>query len=517
MLTVSLLASKYVLDLLVDFEWPVAVYVFLLAVVGYGPSIAWWWFAIGRWGSGDRFGDVGATPRWTDLAWGPLIWLATILVQMFVGAIVLGFDIPLSNNTDDIGELSADRTYAVAIVIAAVIAAPLVEELVFRGLVMRSLLSKLPVVAAIVLQGVLFGVAHIDPVRGIGNIGLALDPLRRRHLARHGGVPAPSDRADGRGACDLQRRRDDPVADRYPRPAAGGESRISSRTGRRQSPNRSQLSISRTSPNQIAVAILTAPGDRSSASKLLISVSVRASKTVVYSRSAAARPPTTAAAAATTASGSAPADRGRTCGCERPRHTHRSVALRRGEAPVAARLGDTVGVAHDGVSDHVDAHVEIGGHLRDDRQLLEVLLSEDRRIGANRTEQLGDHGHDPFEVAGTHRPLHQIGERPGDHTGLEVVGVHRRGGRCVHGGDAGGRTGRHVVVDRTRVAVEVGGLVELQRVHEDRHHHVVASSGGVGDQCQMAVVERAHGRHEPDGPPARLPDPATRPASRRAT
>jgi len=59
-------------------------------------------------------------------------------------------------------------------VIAAVIAAPVVEELVFRGLVMRSLLSKLPAVAAIVLQGVLFGVAHIDPVRGIGNTGLAL-------------------------------------------------------------------------------------------------------------------------------------------------------------------------------------------------------------------------------------------------------------------------------------------------------------------------------------------------------
>ena len=39
-LTLSLFVSKYVLDLLVDFEWPVAVYVALLAVVGYGPSIA---------------------------------------------------------------------------------------------------------------------------------------------------------------------------------------------------------------------------------------------------------------------------------------------------------------------------------------------------------------------------------------------------------------------------------------------------------------------------------------------
>ena len=173
-LTLSLFVSKYVLDLLVDFEWPVAVYVALLAVVGYGPSIAWWWFASERWGSGDRFRDVGATPRWSDLAWGPLVWLATIVVQVFVGAIVLAFDVPLSNNTDDIGRLSADRTYTVAIVIAAVVAAPLVEELVFRGLVMRSLLSKLPAVIAVGLQGILFGVAHVDPVRGTGNIGLAI-------------------------------------------------------------------------------------------------------------------------------------------------------------------------------------------------------------------------------------------------------------------------------------------------------------------------------------------------------
>jgi membrane protease YdiL (CAAX protease family) len=173
-LTLSLLVSKYVLDLLVDFEWPVAVYVALLAVVGYGPSIAWWWFASERWGSGDRFRDVGATPRWSDLAWGPLVWLATIVVQVFVGAIVLAFDVPLSNNTDDIGRLSADRTYTVAIVIAAVVAAPLVEELVFRGLVMRSLLSKLPAVIAVGFQGILFGVAHVDPVRGTGNIGLAI-------------------------------------------------------------------------------------------------------------------------------------------------------------------------------------------------------------------------------------------------------------------------------------------------------------------------------------------------------
>lgn len=170
----SLLLSKVVLDRVVGFDWPVAVYVAVLVLLGYGPSIAWWWYALGRWGSGDRRGDVGARFRWSDLGWGPLIWICTIIVQVAVGAIVLALDIPLSNNTDDIGDLTVDRTYAVAIVIAAVVAAPVVEELVFRGLVMRSLLSRTSVAVAIVVQGVLFGVVHIDPVRGVGNIGLAV-------------------------------------------------------------------------------------------------------------------------------------------------------------------------------------------------------------------------------------------------------------------------------------------------------------------------------------------------------
>ncbi len=173
-LVISLLGSKFVLDLLVDFEWPVVAYVALLGLLGYGPSVLWWWFATGRWGSGNRRSDVGFTPRWSDLGWGPLIWLATIAVQVAIATIVLALDVPLANNTDDIGELTADRTYAVSIVITAVIAAPLVEELVFRGLVLRSLLSVAGPAVAVVTQGVLFGVAHIDPVRGVGNIGLAM-------------------------------------------------------------------------------------------------------------------------------------------------------------------------------------------------------------------------------------------------------------------------------------------------------------------------------------------------------
>lgn len=173
-LTVSLLGSKLLLDAVVGFGWPVAVYVALLASVGYGPSLWWCRFASRRWGTGHLGADIGLTPRLSDLGWGPVIWLGAIGAQVAVGVVVIALDVPIVGNTDGIGELTGDRTYVVSIVISAVVAAPIVEEMVFRGVVMRGLASRLPVVAVVVVQGLLFGVAHVDPVRGDGNIGLVL-------------------------------------------------------------------------------------------------------------------------------------------------------------------------------------------------------------------------------------------------------------------------------------------------------------------------------------------------------
>lgn len=173
-LTASLVASKLVLDSLVDRNWPVLVYVALLLVLGYGPSLAWCVHVSRRWATGKVAADLGVVPRWADLGWGPVIWLAAVLAQLAVTATVVAVGIPLSNNTDGVSELSADRTYVVSVVIAAVVAAPIVEELVFRGVVMRGLRSVSPMLVAVVLQGLLFGLAHVDPVRGAGNVGLAI-------------------------------------------------------------------------------------------------------------------------------------------------------------------------------------------------------------------------------------------------------------------------------------------------------------------------------------------------------
>lgn len=171
-LTASLFASRVVVEALIDLDWPVVVYAVIAVVIGYAPSLAWGWYVRRRWGAG-KLAAIGWKFRWADLGWGPVTWLATVVAQVAMVWVVTSFDIPMSSNIEDVG-LDVDRAYLVAMTIAAVVAAPVVEEIVFRGLVLRGLLSRMPALPAIALQGVLFGCAHVDPVRGAGNVGLAM-------------------------------------------------------------------------------------------------------------------------------------------------------------------------------------------------------------------------------------------------------------------------------------------------------------------------------------------------------
>lgn len=173
-LLVSLIGSRFLLDTLVQFGWPVIVYVAISGVVGYGPALLWCWYTSRRWGTGRMRHDLGIRIRWSDLGWGPLTWVAAVTTQLALAALVIGLGIPTQSNTEGIDELGADRSYVVSILILAVVAAPIVEELVFRGVVLRGFLGAMPVVAAVGLQGVLFGLAHVDPIRGTGNIGLVI-------------------------------------------------------------------------------------------------------------------------------------------------------------------------------------------------------------------------------------------------------------------------------------------------------------------------------------------------------
>lgn len=173
-LLVSVTASRYLLKAISGFEWPIAVYVSILAFIGYAPSLLWCWYASRRWGTGRFRADVGLSARWVDAGWGPVTWGACFVAQIVVGLVVVVLKVPFTSNVKDVSDLHTDRGYVVSLLVLAVVAAPIAEEIVFRGVVLRGLLSRNGAVVAVGLQGVLFGLAHFDPIHGTGNIGLIL-------------------------------------------------------------------------------------------------------------------------------------------------------------------------------------------------------------------------------------------------------------------------------------------------------------------------------------------------------
>lgn len=170
----SLVLSRFVLDGLSRFDWPIPVYIVVAGLLGYGPVLIVCWWTSRRMGSGSLRADTGLFVRKVDVGWGPLTWLCCIAVQFALALLIVVTRIPFTGNTEGVNDIDATRGYVISLLVLAVVAAPLVEEMVFRGVVLRGLLSRFGVVAAVGIQGVVFGMAHFDPVRGMGNIGLVI-------------------------------------------------------------------------------------------------------------------------------------------------------------------------------------------------------------------------------------------------------------------------------------------------------------------------------------------------------
>jgi membrane protease YdiL (CAAX protease family) len=169
-----LVISRVTIYLLAGQRWPVVVYLAVAAVIAYLPGLLLWRSVARRFVAGHPIDAVGLRIRWVDLGWGPLTWLAAVMAEVVVGNLIVALKVPFVSNTDAFGELHHRRGYVLALLLLAVVIAPVVEEIIFRGLLQRGLLSVLPPWLAIAVQGLLFGAAHVSPERGMGNIGLAL-------------------------------------------------------------------------------------------------------------------------------------------------------------------------------------------------------------------------------------------------------------------------------------------------------------------------------------------------------
>ena len=149
----------------------------------------------------------------------------------------------------------------------------------------------------------------------------------------------------------------------------------------------------------------------------------------------------------------------------------------------------------------MDTHgkVQVIDHLTDQRELLVVLLAEERVRGTGQREQLRHHREHAREVRRPGRALQHPAERTGLDRRARAVRVHRLGGRredsvyafCLKLGD--------VLGQRPRIRLQVLARRELQRVDKDADHHGIAQRFGGADEGEVAAMKRAHGGHERDG------------------
>lgn len=128
--------------------------------------------AVRRHGTGS-LRDLGFRVRWVDLALGLGFGVAALIGVSVIAQLLktLGIEPHRSSIVDP---LRRGPLTVVVIVFIAVIGAPFVEELFFRGLVMSGLVARWGAPVGIIAQAVLFGLVHLGPTDARGNLGVFL-------------------------------------------------------------------------------------------------------------------------------------------------------------------------------------------------------------------------------------------------------------------------------------------------------------------------------------------------------
>ena len=151
------------------------------------------------------------------------------------------------------------------------------------------------------------------------------------------------------------------------------------------------------------------------------------------------------------------------------------------------------------------------------RELLPVLLAEVGAIGRGNLQELEDDGqHARRSVRDGARPPAPSTAGLSDAVAIAVrVQVVLRAARAR---SQRLRLSQHrqVVVQRSRVLRVVGRVVELGRVDEDADQRAIVLGPAPPHQRQMALVQRAHRRHEAERQPGALLRTPLRPPRRQA-
>jgi len=145
-----------------------------LATFGQSLAMGAWPFIVSRWKGNGVVKDFGLRFKPIDLAWGASSAFIVLLLAGGLGyALTEALDVGNDESTNTQIISDADGTASLwIIVIAAVVLAPIVEELFFRGLCLRAIERRFGTTAGVIGSTVLFTIPHFTNPSVAGTIVL---------------------------------------------------------------------------------------------------------------------------------------------------------------------------------------------------------------------------------------------------------------------------------------------------------------------------------------------------------
>ena len=125
-----------------------------------------------RFGTGRVARDFGLAVAWSDVGWGLLMSIAGRIAVAIAVLPFLPFPRLVGGNDEVFRVFNTDLASFIIVALLAVVGAPIVEELFFRGVVQGAFLDSMGTVGAIGISSVLFGLAHVNPILGLANVSV---------------------------------------------------------------------------------------------------------------------------------------------------------------------------------------------------------------------------------------------------------------------------------------------------------------------------------------------------------
>ncbi len=145
-----------------------------------------------------------------------------------------------------------------------------------------------------------------------------------------------------------------------------------------------------------------------------------------------------------------------------------------------------------------DGKIQIADHPLDDGELLEILGSKNRDIGAEQIEQLRHDRTHTRKMAGARRPAHHPRERVFNDLDRSVQIIHIWGARAKDQVAAVLFKQGRILLKRPRIPPKVFGRPELYRIHKNTGRRCTSAarqSSCSPDQREMPFMEGAHCRN----------------------